>query len=401
MPGETILNQRYELVAQQGSGGMAVMYRALDKMLGRMVAVKILRPTLTKYPAFLEKFQQEARSVAMMSHPNIVIVHDVGSDGTTHYIIMELIVGDNLKTHIKRHGAMPFDKALDYGIQICDGLGFAHRAKMVHADVKPQNLVINQENVLKVTDFGIAQAYTDTMTRERSDVVWGSPHYFAPEQARGEKPLPASDVYSIGVVLFEMFTGRLPYIASTQRELALAHIQAEVPRAIDYNADLPADLSNIIYKAMQKRPNDRYRFGDQLGGILRRIREHRRQPPAPAAIEPAAAPAPSIPQPPAPAAPSPEIARALPRVNPLARSRGAAPMPAAAVASQAPQPLFYPDGSINPDATGGYTGHFLPQRKPRREGADMVTIALVVLAFLAVAGLVPLYLLGVLPLIGA
>ena len=201
MPGETLLNQRYELVAQQGSGGMSVIYRALDRMLGRMVAVKILRPNLTKDPAFLEKFQQEARSVAMMSHPNIVTVHDVGNDGATYYIVMEMIEGDDLKKLIKTRGALPFDKALELAVQICAGLGFAHRSQLVHADVKPQNILINREGIVKITDFGIAQAYTDTMPQTRSEVVWGSPHYFAPEQARGEKPSPASDVYSIGVVL--------------------------------------------------------------------------------------------------------------------------------------------------------------------------------------------------------
>ena len=130
MPGETLLNQRYELVAQQGSGGMSVIYRALDRMLGRMVAIKILRPNLTKDPAFLEKFQQEARSVAMMSHPNIVTVHDVGNDGATYYIVMEMIEGDDLKKLIKTRGALPFDKALELAIQICAGLGFAHRSQL-------------------------------------------------------------------------------------------------------------------------------------------------------------------------------------------------------------------------------------------------------------------------------
>ena len=276
MPGETLLNQRYELVAQQGSGGMSVIYRALDRMLGRMVAVKILRPNLTKDPAFLEKFQQEARSVAMMSHPNIVTVHDVGNDGATYYIVMEMIDGDDLKKLIKTRGTLAFDRALELAIQICAGLGFAHRSQLVHADVKPQNILINREGIVKITDFGIAQAYTDTMEQTRSEVVWGSPHYFAPEQARGEKPSPASDVYSIGVVLFEMFTGRLPFVGPTQRDLALAHIQAEVPRAIELNPELPVELSNVIYKVMSKRPNDRYKHADQLGHILQQIRERRR-----------------------------------------------------------------------------------------------------------------------------
>lgn len=423
MPGETLLNQRYELVAQQGSGGMSVIYRALDRMLGRMVAIKILRPNLTQDPAFLEKFQQEARSVAMMSHPNIVTVHDVGSDGATHYIVMEMIEGDDLKKLIKTRGALPFDKALEYALQICAGLGFAHRSKLVHADVKPQNILINRDGIVKVTDFGIAQAYTDTMPQTRSEVVWGSPHYFAPEQARGEKPSPASDVYSIGVVLFEMFCGRLPYLGASQRELALAHIQAEIPRAKDLNADLPDDLSNVIAKVMSKRPNDRYKHADQLGHILGQIRERSRQraPAAPAARmapptvvgqgtaapanPPSLRPTPGYPVPKAPSSPS-----TLPRPGETAPPAPYNSMPGALPAGQEqrsqpalpgpPAPLFYPDGKINPEATGGYTGPFMPQRQAKGEGADLVTILLVILAFLAVAGLAPLYLLGVLPVLG-
>ncbi len=415
MPGETLLNQRYELVAQQGSGGMSVIYKALDRMLGRMVAVKILRPNLTKDPAFLDKFQQEARSVAMMSHPNIVTVHDVGSDGATHYIVMEMIEGSDLKKLIKARGGLPFDKALEYGIQICAGLGFAHRSQLVHADVKPQNLLINREAVLKVTDFGIAQAYTDTMTQTRSEVVWGSPHYFAPEQARGESPTPASDVYSIGIVLFEMFTGRLPYVGSSQRELALAHLQGDIPRIKDFNADLPGDLSNVIAKIMNKRPHDRYKHADQLGHILQEIRERSRQASRPSAsgrmAPPVAAnqrsrvPVPSIPSP-APARPAP-----APRAPmPIAPRRPAAPLPTAraaipqAAASPptnpgASNPLLNADGTINVEASGGYTGPFVPKRQSKADGADIVTIILVILAFLAVVGLAPLYLLGVFPLL--
>ena len=426
MPGETLLNQRYELVAQQGSGGMSVIYRALDRMLGRMVAVKILRPNLTKDPAFLDKFQQEARSVAMMSHPNIVTVHDVGNDGSTYYIVMEMIEGDDLKKLIKTRGALPFDKALELAIQVCAGLGFAHRSQLVHADVKPQNILINREGIVKITDFGIAQAYTDTMPQTRSEVVWGSPHYFAPEQARGEKPSPASDVYSIGVVLFEMFTGRLPFVGSTQRDLALAHIQAEVPRAIELNPDLPVELSNVIYKVMNKRPNDRYKHADQLGHILKQVRERRRSsaqqtaasrmaPPtvtgqqsAPGAAQPVPqhSPSYSLPAAPAAAAPIPHAPRRPAFSAPQQPASGAHSYPAgnpavgdAAPVPNPPSPLFNPDGTINVEATGGYSGPFLPQRQAKGEGADIVTILLVILAFLAVAGLAPLYLLGVFPLI--
>ena len=416
MPGETVLNQRYELVAQQGSGGMSVIYRALDRSLGRMVAVKILRPNLTKDPELLEKFQQEARTFAMMSHPNIVTVHDVGSDGATHYIVMELIDGDDLKKLIKTRGALPLDKALDLGIQICAALGFAHRSKLVHADVKPQNILINRDGAVKVTDFGIAQALSDTLPQARSEVVWGSPHYFAPEQARGEKPTPASDVYSIGIVLYEMVTGRLPFVGRSQRELALAHLQAEIPRAVALSPDLPIELSNVIAKVMSKRPNDRYNHADQLGHILQQIRERRRSAPPQSATGRMAPPTAVVQQP-----ASPRQAAALPRA-PGAAASPPVPVRRASVAAQVgnpagngqqtadqtggaaaipspPNPLFNQDGTINVDATGGYSGPFLPQRQAKREGADVVTILLVILAFLAVAGLVPLYLLGVFPLL--
>ena len=416
MPGETLLNQRYELVAQQGSGGMSVIYKALDRMLGRMVAIKILRPNLTKDPAFLDKFQQEARSVAMMSHPNIVTVHDVGSDGATHYIVMEMIEGNDLKKLIKARGGLPLDKALEYGIQICAGLGFAHRSQLVHADVKPQNILINREGVLKVTDFGIAQAYTDTMTQTRSDVVWGSPHYFAPEQARGESPTPAADVYSIGIVLFEMFTGRLPYVGSSQRELALAHIQGDIPRIKDFNDELPDDLNNVIVKVMSKRPNDRYKHADQLGHILQEIRERSRQsalqtsagrmaPPTLVGGQPVRRSPPSNP-PPAPAysappsrAPVPIAPRRIDSPAPQERAATPAQPQTPPMPPGSPTPLLNPDGTINVEATGGYTGPFVPKRQAKGEGADIVTIILVILAFLAVAGLVPLYLLGVFPLL--
>ncbi len=412
MPGETLLNQRYELVAQQGSGGMSVIYRALDRSLGRMVAVKILRPNLTKDPELLEKFQQEARTFAMMSHPNIVTIHDVGNDGATHYIVMEMVDGDDLKKLIKSRGSLTIDRALDLGIQICAALGFAHRSRLVHADVKPQNILINRDGIVKVTDFGIAQALTDSLPQTRSAVVWGSPHYFAPEQARGEKPSPASDVYSIGIVLFEMCTGRLPFVGASQRELALAHIQSDIPRAVDFNPEMPPELSNAIAKVMSKGPNDRYKHADQLGHILQQIRERRRaqasnplleRGPPPTLIGQQSAPrqprstsgsAPAAPLPPVPirraAAPAPS-AGGSPAMQDAAQRDPAIPGP--------PNPLFNADGAINIDATGGYSGPFLPQRQVKREGADVVTILLIIMAFLAVAGLAPLYLLGVLPLL--
>ena len=419
MPGETLLNERYELVAQQGSGGMSVIYKAQDRSLGRMVAVKILRPSLTKDPSFLEKFQQEARSVAVMSHPNIVTVHDVGSDGATHYIVMEIIEGQDLKKIIRTHGALPFDRALSYSIQICAGLGFAHRSHLVHADVKPQNVLINRDDIIKITDFGIAQAVTDTMPQTRSDVVWGSPHYFAPEQARGEKPSPASDVYSIGVVMFEMFTGRLPYVGTSQRELALAHLQAKIPLAREFNPNVPEVLSNIIAKVMSKRPNDRYKHADQLGHILQQLRERAKAPQRPSALgplpgesraKPPATGLPSATAAPRQGIPGPQVTRSgtpIPAPRPTVSATAPAaqpfqPAPSAAATDDSaipmpPNPLFNRDGTLNLEATGGYTSPFMPQRQEKSSGIDAVTIIMILLAIIAVAGLAPLYLFGVLP----
>ncbi|MFN8564190.1 MAG: protein kinase [Anaerolineae bacterium] len=270
MANETVLNGRYRLVAQQGSGGMAVIYKAVDQALGRTVAIKILRPSLTNDPAFLARFRNEARSVANLAHPNIVTVHDVGSDGPTHYIVMEFVEGTDLKRIIKADGALPIDRAINLAIQICGGIGFAHRAGLVHADVKPQNILVTKDDVVKVTDFGIAQALSDAQPGEKQQVVWGSPHYFAPEQARGEKPTPASDVYSIGIVIFEMLTGRLPYTGANQQELALAHIRERIPTVIEFNPNVPESLSRIVYKTMSKEPVA-LPHGGSTGAYPRRI----------------------------------------------------------------------------------------------------------------------------------
>jgi len=252
---------------------MAVIYKAVDTALGRTVAIKVLRPSLTTDPTFLTRFRNEARSVANLSHPNIVTVHDVGADGPTNYIVMELVEGTDLKRIIREKGALPVELTLNIALQICAGAGFAHRAGLVHADIKPQNILLTQKEVAKITDFGIAQAITDTQPQQRAQVVWGSPHYFAPEQARGERPTPASDVYAIGIVLFEMLTGRLPYVGNNQQELALAHIRETIPKASDYNPSIPESLALILQKTMSKEPNARYRMADQLGHVLQAFQQ--------------------------------------------------------------------------------------------------------------------------------
>jgi serine/threonine-protein kinase len=265
---ETLLNGRYRLISQQGSGGMAVIYKAQDLALGRIVAIKILRPSLTGDPSFLTRFRQEARNVANLQHPNIVTLYDVGQDGNTYYMVMEYIEGQDLKKLIRASAPFTVERALHIGIQLCAGVGYAHRAGLVHADVKPQNILVTTDDHVKVTDFGIAQALSVSQPQEKQSVVWGSPHYFAPEQASGETPTPASDVYAIGIVLFEMLTGKLPYNGADQQELALAHIREQIPHVMDQNPAVPVHLDRIIYKVMSKEPASRYRTADQLGRIL-------------------------------------------------------------------------------------------------------------------------------------
>jgi len=425
---ETILNNRYRLVAQQGSGGMAVIYKAIDLELGRTVAIKILRPSLTSDPAFLTRFRNEARAVANLNHPNIVTVYDVGNEGQTQFMVMEFVEGQDLKRIIKTDGVLPVDRVLRLGIQVCAGIGFAHRAGLVHADVKPQNVLVTRGDIVKVTDFGIAQALSDTQPGEKVSVVWGSPHYFAPEQARGDRPTPASDVYSIGIVLFEMLTGRLPYVGANQQELALAHIRDRVPTVSEYNPSVPQTLSDIVYKVMSKEPAARYRTADQLGHVLESYRDRGREQTMNnvPSFRPAQQPPQELPSqrqyPPQPGQPYPGGQSPLPfsqpqqpPPQPLPFTQGqpaqptqrynAAPSAPPAGPYNRPQTPFdqtvqpYPQQNTPPQAwSGGISQQSQPfQSRPldRYEDVppalDVVTIALAVLAFFAVLCLIPLW----------
>jgi eukaryotic-like serine/threonine-protein kinase len=272
-----ILNNRYRLIEQIGSGGMAVIYKAQDMELGRLVTVKVLRPSLVSDPEFLMRFKREAQAAANLSHPNIVIVYDVGQDGPkTHYIVMEYVPGQDLKKLIRARSSFEVDEALAIIIEVCKGVGYAHRAGLVHCDVKPQNILVTPDNRIKVTDFGIARALTGAAPQVE-DMVWGSPHYFSPEQAAGETPTPASDVYSVGVVLFELLTGRLPFTGSDYQALAMAHLKEQPPSILDLNPALPPELDKIIRKVMSKEPSARYRTADQLGRILEKYLEEGQQ----------------------------------------------------------------------------------------------------------------------------
>jgi len=263
-----LLNNRYQLLEQLGKGGMAVVYRARDLMLERLVAVKVLRDDYSRDPAFLDRLYQEAKAAANLSHPNIVTVHDFGLDNRQLFIVMEYVPGADLKMLIKQRGRFSPDEALPLLIQACAGIGYAHRAGLVHCDVKPQNMLITPDMRLKVTDFGIARVLSAIHHQERSDVVWGSPQYFSPEQASGATPSPASDVYSLGVIMYEMLTGSLPFHASTAAELARLHREAEPVPVSEILPDISPTIEQILTKVLSKQPSQRYRTADQLGRLL-------------------------------------------------------------------------------------------------------------------------------------
>lgn len=268
MSEQIVLNDRYQLQERLGSGGMAVVYRAHDLTLERTVAIKILRKDFSNDPAFRQRFREEAKSAANLSHPNIVTVHDFGLYADQLFIVMEYVPGTDLKTLLKQQGRFNVSEAIDLIIQACAGIGYAHRSGLVHCDIKPHNFLVTPDQRLKVVDFGIARALSTISPDERSEIVWGSPQYFSPEQAAGGAPSPASDVYSLGVVFYEMLTGRLPFTAPTADELARLHREALPPSPRRYNPAIPLALEQIILKVLSKEPSARYRTADQLGRVL-------------------------------------------------------------------------------------------------------------------------------------
>ena len=268
MSNPQILNDRYQLNAKIGSGGMAHVYRAMDLMLQRNVAVKVLKEDYSADLAFRERFRQEARSAANLSHPNIVTVHDFGLDQGHLFIVMEYIPGTDLKSLIKERGRLSVTESLELMIQACQGVGYAHRAGLVHCDIKPHNFLVTPDMLVKVTDFGIARALSTISKDEKNDVVWGSPHYFATEQASGLPPSPASDVYSLGVIFYELLTGQLPFDGKDSAELSRRHRLEEPTPPTFYNPEIPEQLEKIILKVLSKEPTARYRTADQLGRLL-------------------------------------------------------------------------------------------------------------------------------------
>lgn len=268
---ETLLNGRYRLLEPLGSGGMAVVYKGVDTLLHRPVAVKILREAYASDPAFLARFQREARAAARLDHPNVVTVYDVGQDGNLHYIVMEYVEGEDLKSLIRRVSRLSVEQAVDIAHQIAAGVGHAHRMGIIHCDIKPQNILVTSEGRVKVTDFGIARALSESGLTD-PEVVWGSPTYFSPEQAAGERPVPASDVYSIGVVLYEMLAGVPPFRAEKPTALALMHLREDPPPLSLYNRQVPSQLEWIVRKLLAKEPAARYRTAEQLAVVLQEYR---------------------------------------------------------------------------------------------------------------------------------
>ena len=278
MTEKRILNNRYEVIEEIGKGGMAVIYRARDQMLERQVAVKVLRKDFSRDATFQERFRQEARAAANLSHPNIVTVHDFGLDNGQLFIVMENVPGTDLKTLLRKRGRFSPEEALPLIIQACAGIGYAHRTGLVHCDVKPQNMLVTPDMRLKVTDFGIARALSTIKPDEQSEIIWGSPQYFSPEQAAGVAPSPASDVYSLGIILYELLTGTLPFQAATANDLAHLHLEAEPPLVSEMLPEVPPALEQILLKVLAKEPAQRYRTADQMGRVLMNFGDTRSAP---------------------------------------------------------------------------------------------------------------------------
>ncbi len=263
----TFLAERYEIVEQIGTGGMADVYKAKDHKLNRHVAVKVLKQEFREDKTFNSKFRAEAQSAAGLMHPNIVSVYDVGEEGELHYIVMELIEGITLKEYIRKKGRLGYKEAISIAIQVCNGIDVAHKNQIIHRDIKPHNIMISRDGKVKVTDFGIARA---TSSNTISSNAMGSVHYTSPEQARGGYSDAKSDIYSLGITLYEMVTGRVPFDGDTTVAIAIKHLQEEIVPPTEYAEDLPASLEQIIIKCTQKGADRRYSGMEDLVADLKR-----------------------------------------------------------------------------------------------------------------------------------
>ena len=264
-----VLDNRYELVEFIGKGGMALVYRAVDKRTGHNVAVKILRPEYNQDAEFCTRFEREAVAASKMSHHNIVNLLDVGQDGDMRYLVMEYVRGRTLKEVIKQKGPLKPTVAAQIGIRILSALQHAHKNGIIHRDIKPQNILVHSDGLIKVGDFGIARV-VGSNTISTDDIVMGSVHYFSPEQAKGEPVTAASDLYSVGVVLYEMLTGKPPFDGETPIAIAMQHIGGKAQPIREINSSVPPAIERVVEKAMEKRPERRYQSALEMAQDLQR-----------------------------------------------------------------------------------------------------------------------------------
>src|SRR6266487_635878 len=265
-----VLGDRYLLQNRIGSGGMATIYRAQDLQMDRAVAVKVLREIYNTNPKFVRRFQVEAKAASALQHPNIVKVYDYGQSDGNYYIVMELVDGTDLRRYLSSRGVLDVDRAIIIAHDVALGLGAAHRRSIVHRDVKPQNVLIGKDGSIKLTDFGIASMYKD-LNADRlttTGMTLGTVQYFAPEQAQGEIVSPAADVYALGIVMYEMLTGRTPFEGNTPVAVAMQHIQDPPLPPDQFNPSIPAALEEIILRCLEKEPGTRFPDGSQLARAL-------------------------------------------------------------------------------------------------------------------------------------
>lgn len=258
-----ILGNRYQLIEKVGGGGMALVYKAKCNLLNRYVAVKILRPEFTTDKEFIERFKVESQAAASLSHPNIVSIYDVGNENDINYIVMEYVDGVTLKEYITEKGPIPWKTALNITIQICSALEHAHKNHIVHRDIKPHNIIITKEMIAKVADFGIARAVSSSTLTVTGNTI-GSVHYFSPEQARGGYTDEKSDIYSLGIALYEMLTGKVPFDGDTPVSIALKHLEDEIVPPVSLDPSIPSSVNDIVLKAVQKNKINRYQSAAEM-----------------------------------------------------------------------------------------------------------------------------------------
>ncbi len=268
-----IIAERYELLELIGQGGMADVYLAQDIILNRTIAIKILRTSLAKDPIYVTRFQREASAAAALSHRNIVEIYDVGEDEDKYYIVMEYVPGTTLKELILKRGAVHYIEAIDLMKQIVSGIAKAHQLGIIHRDIKPQNILVTDSGVAKIADFGIASMQSLAQVTQ-TDVIMGSLHYLAPELARGEKATAQSDVYALGIVFYELLRGEVPFNGESPVNIALKHMQEDLPSLLDFNPSIPQSVENIVIKATAKNLNDRYQSAAEMLDDINTCLEH-------------------------------------------------------------------------------------------------------------------------------